>query len=76
MLDALDCHESLDARGSLIGSNRVVLVVEQLLVLGDDEQFCAVLAAADVFDGACLPRRLGHSQHTGAHRQAAEGEQD
>ena len=37
VLDALNGHQLLDAAGPLIGQNRMVLVVEQFLVLGDDE---------------------------------------
>ncbi len=50
VLDALDGHELLDPRGPLEGQDRVVLVVEEFLVLGDDEQLGTVLATADVLD--------------------------
>src|SRR5262249_49576028 len=48
VLDALDGDELLDAGSSLVGQDRVVLVVKQFFLLGDDEQFRAMLAAADV----------------------------
>src|SRR3954470_4369937 len=48
MLDSGDIHQFLDAGGAFMGEDRVVLVVEELLVLGDDEQLRAVPAAANI----------------------------
>src|SRR5260370_40063418 len=44
MLDPLDSNQFLDTSGTLVSKNSVVLVVEQFLLLGDDEQLRAVLA--------------------------------
>ena len=50
VLDVFDRHQFLHPGGPLMGEDGVVLVVEQLFLLGDDEQLGDVLASADVLD--------------------------
>src|SRR6516165_6657954 len=60
MLDALDGYQLLDPPSPLVSQDGVVLVVKQLLLLGDDEQLRAILAPADVLDWGVANELLDH----------------